>query len=323
MSKDELLSVLNPLKQIKKGKKPKTNFFKAKTEKIRKEFNESRHKFSKLKIKDIRKNLYEIENEKNPSKSKIKEIQKYLTELQETLSKTKKYYNFDDIEYRNENKKLSIRNVRELFHLSISEDYYKPIKVNSAFNNNYIQYESNGDKDKILTISECLDMIRPYLVEMINGLKNQSKRKIQLSAAINFISSKPDSNETCIMHTKSNNIEFMIGSDTRKVIEKLFKSLVQKYQENLEEKMSGSEFIFDGVNALYYDLNKISLNRGKSYIDSPEWRKNKKSTINPKNDNDKCFQYALAIALNYQNIKRILKEYQILSRLLINTAGMR
>ena len=68
--------------------------------------------------------------------------------------------------------------------------------------------------------------------------------------------------------------------------------------------MSGSEFAFDAVNALYYDLNKISLNRGGSYIDSPEWIKNKKATINPKNNDDKCFQYALTIALNDQNIKK-------------------
>ena len=46
--------------------------------------------------------------------------------------------------------------------------------------------------------------------------------------------------------------------------------------------MRGSESIFDGVDAFYYDLNKVSLSRGKSYIDSPEWVKNKKATINPK-----------------------------------------
>ena len=188
--------------------------------------------------------------------------------------------------------------------MSISEDYYKPIIVNGVFNNNYIQYESKGDKDKILTISEHLDMIRPYLVDVINDHKNQSEWKIQLSAAINFISSKPDSDETRIMHTKSNNIEIMIGSDTNEVIEELFKSLLQRYQENLEEKMSGSEFIFDAVNVLYYDLDKISLNRGGSYIDSPEWIKNKKATINPNNNDNKCFQYSLTVALNYEKIKK-------------------
>ena len=48
--------------------------------------------------------------------------------------------------------------------------------------------------------------------------------------------------------------------------------------------MDGSHFTFDGVNALYYDLNTVSLSRGRSYIDSPEWLKNKKATINPKNN---------------------------------------
>ena len=60
--------------------------------------------------------------------------------------------------------------------------------------------------------------------------------------------------------------------------------------------MKGSEFVVDSVNALYHDFNKISLSRGKSYIDSPEWLKNKKATINPKNNDDKCFQYALTVA---------------------------
>ena len=67
--------------------------------------------------------------------------------------------------------------------------------------------------------------------------------------------------------------------------------------------MRGSNFYFDSVDSLYYDLNKISLNRGGSYIDSPEWLKNKKATINPKNNDDNCFQYALTVALDYKQIK--------------------
>ena len=72
--------------------------------------------------------------------------------------------------------------------------------------------------------------------------------------------------------------------------------------------MRGSEFVFDGVDLLYYELHKISLNRGGSYIDSPEWLKNKKTTINPKNNDDKYFQYALTVALNYQHIKNNPKD---------------
>ena len=59
--------------------------------------------------------------------------------------------------------------------------------------------------DKNLSVKEYLDMIRPYLSNMINDHKTQGEWKIQLTMPIKFISSK-DSNETCIMHTKSDNL---------------------------------------------------------------------------------------------------------------------
>ena len=104
------------------------------------------------------------------------------------------------------------------------------------------------------------------------------------------------------MHTRSDNIEITIGDDNDDIIEELFKSFIQKYEENLQNKMRGSDFEFDGVNFLYYDFNEISLNRGGSYIDSQKWLKDKKSTIDPKNNDDKCFQYAVTLALNLDNI---------------------
>ena len=62
---------------------------------------------------------------------------------------------------------------------------------------------------------------------------------------------------------------------------------------------------FDSDDLLYYHLQKISLNRKvSSYIDSPKWLKNKEATINPKNNDNNCFQYASTVALNYQNIKK-------------------
>ena len=90
---------------------------------------------------------------------------------------------------------------------------------------------------------------------------------------INFISSK-DSDETRTMHTKSNNVEIMIGSETNQITEDLFESFLQKYQEGLEESMRGNEFVYDSVDVLYYNLNKVSLSRGGSYVDSPKWLKN-------------------------------------------------
>ena len=67
--------------------------------------------------------------------------------------------------------------------------------------------------------------------------------------------------------------------------------------------MRGSEFVFDGINLLHYDLNKISLNRRGSYIKSPAWLSAKKAIINPRNKkDDKCFQYTLTVLLNYEKI---------------------
>ena len=155
-------------------------------------------------------------------------MKKNLLKLEKNLSKLKKYYDYDDIEYR------GIRDVKNLFDLSIDEDYYKPIKTNDAFNSNYIEYESKGDKNKTLSIKEYLNMIRPYLRDIINDHKTQGKwkvysgnevidyktqgeLKIQLTMVINFISSK-DSDKIYIMHAKSNNIEIMMGDTTDETI---------------------------------------------------------------------------------------------------------
>ena len=95
------------------------------------------------------------------------------------------------------------------------------------------------------------------------------------------------------MHTRSDNIEITIGDDNDDFIEELLRSFLQKYEENLKNKMRGSDFEFDAVNFLFYDFNKISLNRDGSYLDSPKCLKDKKSTINPKNNNHRFFQYAI------------------------------
>ena len=124
---------------------------------------------------------------------------------------------------------------------------------------------------------------------------------MQLSAEINFISLKPGSDETRVMYTRSDNEEFMSGDDTNEIIKLPFESFLQRFEENLQNKMRGSEFEFDGINFFCYSFNKASIYRGATYIDSPKWLKNKKSTINPKNNDDKCFQYAVTLALNLDN----------------------
>ena len=261
---------------------------KKRIETAREKLKELCHKLSKSDLKKIKKHLYNIESKKELLKSEI--TKEYFDELD------KKILEFDDDD--DDNYFIGIENVQDLFKILI----YKPTIVKSSYDNNYIEYRSEGNE--ILTFEEYLNLIEPYLRELINDHKNNGEWKIQLKAQINFISLRPGSDETRVMHTRSVNGEFMNGSNKDEIIKELFKSLLQRYQENLQEKKKGSDFAFDRVNYLYYDLNKISISKGGSYIDSPKCLKDKKSTINPKNNDYKCFQYVVTLALNLDKINK-------------------
>ena len=154
----------------------------------RKKLKEVRHKISKSDLKKIKKHLYNIENKKELLESET--TKEYFDELD------KKFLEFDD----NDNDDFKgIENVQNLFKISI----YKPTIVKSGYNNNYIEYRSEGDK--LLTIEEYLNLIEPYLRELINDHKNKGEWKIQLTAQINFISLRPGFQETRVMHAKSIN----------------------------------------------------------------------------------------------------------------------
>ena len=96
----------------------------------------------------------------------------------------------------------------------------------------------------------------------------------------------------------------MWGSDTDNIIRELFEFFLNNYQKE-EQIIKGRDFNFESVDLMDYKLHKVSLKRGGSYIKSPEWLINKRATINPKNEkDDKCFQYELTLALNYNETKK-------------------
>ena len=95
--------------------------------------------------------------------------------------------------------------------------------------------------------------------------------------------------------------EILSYNDANEVADELFESLCSRYQGNLETPMRESDFIFDLVQ--YHKCHKVNFRRGGLYIDSPDWIKKKKATTNSKNKDDKCFQYAVTIASNYNEIE--------------------
>ena len=121
--------------------------------------------------------------------------------------------------------------------------------MGNFYSNNYIKYESDGDKDKNLSNEEYLIKIKSYLKEIRFYLQKSDPWKVQLKVVINFISSK-DANEKLTMHSKSDDVEVMTYDNLDKVIEELFDLLYSKYPEGLKTQMRESDFILDCVNLL-------------------------------------------------------------------------
>ena len=119
----------------------------------------------------------------------LKNIERYFKKLKKDLNKIKIYqYNITS-------------DISHLFNEITKEDYYEPIEIKSAFDGSYIQYESRWDSDDNLSLEEYINIIRPYLRDMINNHKAQGEWKIQLVMKINFIST-PGADESREMYTK-------------------------------------------------------------------------------------------------------------------------
>ena len=151
-SNDKLLQAIKENKNNKQQSKNKERI-----DNIREDFKNLSYKLSKSELQKIRENLYNIEKTKQFNSNKTN---KCLDELEKKLLELEKYHDHDDYEYR------GIKNIKDLFKLSINKDYYKPLLVKSGYNGNYAQYESKGDR--ILTLKEYLALIEQYLRELIN-----------------------------------------------------------------------------------------------------------------------------------------------------------
>ena len=248
----------------------------------------------------IKKDLYEIEYKKNLPDEEKEKIYNNLFELVNKLNKKEKYkyHGRDDLDYH------GIRDMENLFDDIDNDDYYKPMLVKSSFKENYKYYESRCDKDKKLLVKLYLYKIMPYLSDLINENKaienNSNEWKIQIDLHVNFVSSD-DNGENGTIFVWSDNEEIRLGNETDDIIKRLINSFLNNYQKEEIILRNGSNFVFESVDILSYHIYKTSLRRGNSYIKSSEWLINKRATKNPKNKDDKCFQYCITV--NHQKIE--------------------
>ena len=120
-----------------------------------------------------------------------------------------------------------------------------------------------------------------------------------------FISSK-DTEEGQVMCLNGDNMKFTSYNDENEVANKLVKSLCSKYQEKLETSLKGSDLTLDSVQLLYYKYHIVNF-KISNFIHSLDQIKKKNATINPKDEDNKCFQYTATVALNYKYIESHLE----------------
>ena len=170
------------------------------------------------------------------------------------------YANIDDIEYV----------------FSDIDDYYAAILTSSMFNKGYQRYHFRGDEKRSMSVKSCLELIKPYLKVLIYENKGE-EQKIQVGIGFDMV--HIDDKRRITHFSKSDNVTCRPSSDTSKILDELLSSLYEKYQVDLTTSRTSSSFVFESVEECNMHLHKIDLRRGASYIDTPDWIKNKKCVI--------------------------------------------
>ena len=156
-SRTELLKIDNSNTEIRETKKIFNNL---RDNFSREEIKKSWEKFYKKEL--VYNHLKEIEQKEGLTMNKkraLKNIEKYFKKLKEVLNEIRIYQN------------NITRDIGHLFNEITKENYYGPIEIKSAFDDNYIEYEIRRDNDGNLSLEEFLSIIRPCLREMNHNHK--------------------------------------------------------------------------------------------------------------------------------------------------------
>ena len=152
-----------------------------------------------------------------------------------------------------------------------------------------------------MSVNSHLELIKPCLTVLIDE-NNGEEQKIQADIGFNRVHIDDKRRITHI--SKSDNVICMPSSDTCKILDEVLSSLYEKYQVDLTTSRTSSGFVFESVEKCNMHLYIKDLRRGASHIDTPDWIKNKKCVINPKNINYVyCSMYSITMALYHKKIR--------------------
>ena len=151
-----------------------------------------------------------------------------------------------------------------------------------------------------MSIDTYLDKVIPFIRILIDE-KKTTEQKIQLHVRINLV--HITDNKRIKFCTKSENIKCLPSSNAEDILNELVASLYEKYKEDIQLCRTSSSFKYKSVEELNIHFHKVDLQRGATYIPTPDWTETKKATINSKNTKDVyCFMYAVTIASYHKEL---------------------
>ena len=186
-----------------------------------------------------------------------------------------------------------------------NEFEFKPVKMTGAFEGNYVKFRSKGVEEKrpLVSIEQYLQRktYRHVVKKWKDLVKRRDSWKVQLNVVVLF--RQVDGSEETEKPIWSTPHRIMVGSDFEEVIEEMHDKILQTF-EIVQQALEASNFVYIRVVEMTYHCHKVDMNRGGSYIDLPKWVKDKHCCINPKNDDDECFKWAVIAALHHKEIKK-------------------
>ena len=185
----------------------------------------------------------------------------------------------------------------------VANEEFKPVSIEGAFEGNFICFRSEGVEEgkPLVSIDQYLKKVKRHVLKNLSDVvKTGDNWKVQLNVATLF--RKVDGEDEGVNPIWSTPHVIMRGTDLGEVIEEMYQKILSDY-ETLSQACESSNYVFVRIVEMTYHCHKVDMNRGGSYVDLPEWIKNKKCCINSKNeDDDECFKWAVTAALHYNDI---------------------
>ena len=182
------------------------------------------------------------------------------------------------------------------------------------------QYHYAGNKDsyRCLSIDDYLEDIGRKIYQEIYQKKSQVDWKMKIIISETF--SKPNDGgtfKTDDLYIKSDSFTRTRDMSIKDLIKEIGESISRNHEEGIENHLVSSGLSHDCINRVYVKFIKINSPGGLSYIPTPEWLFNKKATVNPNNSkrgDNKCFHYALLIAIHHKELGKTPERVEKLTK---------